>query len=96
MDKHPKIITTKEVAAYLNCDTPTIYRLLRQNQLPVFKVGSHYRFDIDALKSWSRQRRCPLCRSPIRSGFDGSDGKQFDNCPIRSGRVRKLGKRKVG
>ena len=59
MDKIAKIMTTKEVAAYLRCHPSTIYKLLRQNRLPAFKVGSDYRFDIDALNVWSRQQTSP-------------------------------------
>jgi excisionase family DNA binding protein len=56
MEKYPKIMTTKEVAGYLKCHTSTIYKLLRQNRIPVFKVGSDYRFDIDALETWAREQ----------------------------------------
>ena len=59
MDKIAKIMTTKEVAAYLRCHPSTIYKLLRQNRLPAFKVGSDYRFDIDALDVWSSQQASP-------------------------------------
>jgi excisionase family DNA binding protein len=49
-------LTVREVSAYLRVHPTTIYRLLRAKQLPGFQVGSEWRFDIDTLDRWSRER----------------------------------------
>jgi excisionase family DNA binding protein len=68
MEEHSKLMTTKEVAAYLKCHTSTIYKLLRQSRLPAFKVGSDYRFDIVVLETWSRQQAMPRSKPNLRVG----------------------------
>ena len=51
-----KVMTVREVSAYLKVHPTTIYRLLRQNQIPAFQVGSDWRFNVEAINSWcSRQ-----------------------------------------
>ena len=47
-------MTVAEVAEYLRINPSTIYRLLRKRQLPlpVFTVGSDYRFDKEAIDKW--------------------------------------------
>lgn len=49
------IMTVGEVAAYLRCHTATIYRLLRNGQIPAFKVGSDWRFNRDTIDKWMRE-----------------------------------------
>jgi excisionase family DNA binding protein len=46
------IMTTAEVAEYLQVHQRTIYRLIHKGQIPAFKVGSDYRFDSDAIEKW--------------------------------------------
>ena len=48
----PELFTVKEVAAYLNVHTSTIYRMLRQGILPAFKIGSDWRFHREAIDRW--------------------------------------------
>jgi excisionase family DNA binding protein len=45
-------MTVAEVANYLRVHQSTIYRLVRKRQLPVFTVGSDYRFDKEAIDKW--------------------------------------------
>jgi excisionase family DNA binding protein len=47
-----KMMTVREVAAYLSVAPSTIYRLLRQNQIPGFQVGSYWRFSIETIDTW--------------------------------------------
>jgi excisionase family DNA binding protein len=51
-----KVMTVREVAAYLHVHPTTIYRLLRQNQIPAFRIGSDWRFNIEAIDHWRRQQ----------------------------------------
>ena len=47
-----KIITVREVSDYLRVHPSTIYRLLRERQLPAFRVGSDWRFNVEAIDRW--------------------------------------------
>ena len=49
-----KVMTVREVAAYLSVHPSTIYRLLKRNQIPAFHVGSDWRFNIEAIDHWRR------------------------------------------
>jgi excisionase family DNA binding protein len=46
------VLTVKEVAAYLRVHQSTIYRLLKAQQLPGFRIGSDWRFNIEAIDQW--------------------------------------------
>jgi len=50
-----KVLTLEELAGYLRVHPSTIYRLLRKNQLPAFKVGSDWRFNLDSVDRWIHQ-----------------------------------------
>jgi len=45
----PPVLTLLEVARYLRVHPSTIYRLLKSNQLPGFKVGSDWRFNLEEI-----------------------------------------------
>jgi excisionase family DNA binding protein len=45
------VFTVEEVARYLHVHQSTIYRLVRQKELPAFKVGSDWRFNIESIES---------------------------------------------
>ena len=47
-----KVMTVREVSAYLKVHPTTIYRLLKHNQIPAFHVGSDWRFNIETIDSW--------------------------------------------
>ena len=47
-----KVLTVKELSDYLRVHPSTIYRLLKKGQLPGFKVGSDWRFNIEAIDRW--------------------------------------------
>jgi excisionase family DNA binding protein len=53
------IMTVRELSAYLNVHTSTIYRMLKQRQLPAFQVGSDWRFSIAAIDHWRLQQEEP-------------------------------------
>ena len=46
------LLTVKELAEYLRVHPATIYRLLRAKQIPGFRVGGDWRFDIDMIDRW--------------------------------------------
>jgi excisionase family DNA binding protein len=47
-----RVMTVRELAAYLRVHPSTIYRLLKHNQIPAFHVGSDWRFNIETIDSW--------------------------------------------
>jgi excisionase family DNA binding protein len=51
-DVAPKILTLLEVSKYLNVSPATIYRLLRQKEIPAFRLAGNWRFNIKDLKLW--------------------------------------------
>jgi excisionase family DNA binding protein len=47
-----RVMTVREVSGYLKVHPTTIYRLLKHNQIPAFRVGSDWRFNIETIDSW--------------------------------------------
>lgn len=54
-----KVMTVREVSAYLHVHSSTIYRLLRRHQIPAFRVGSDWRFNIEDVDRWRLERPKP-------------------------------------
>ena len=48
----PTILTVRELSEYLRVHPATIYRLLRAKQIPGFRVGGEWRFDMDMIDRW--------------------------------------------
>jgi excisionase family DNA binding protein len=48
----PPVLTVREVSERLRVHPTTIYRLLRSNQIPAFRVGSDWRFSTDMIDRW--------------------------------------------
>jgi len=46
------VLTVSEVSHYLRVHPSTIYRMLKKHQLPAFRVGSDWRFTVEALDKW--------------------------------------------
>lgn len=51
-----RIVTVKDLAAYLRCHQSTIYRLIKRADLPAFKIGSDWRFKVEDVDRWCRSR----------------------------------------
>jgi excisionase family DNA binding protein len=47
-----KVLTVNELSAYLRVHRSTIYRLLKKGQLPGFKIGSDWRFNVEVIDQW--------------------------------------------
>ena len=47
-----KVMTVREVSAYLHVHPSTVYRLLKHKQIPAFRIGSDWRFNIEAIDRW--------------------------------------------
>ena len=50
-------MTVRDVAAYLNVDEKTIYRLVIKGALPGFKVLGSWRFQRPDLEAWIAERK---------------------------------------
>lgn len=48
----PRIMTVKEISGYFKVHPATIYKMLRNQELPAFKVGSDWRFDSEVIDRW--------------------------------------------
>ncbi|HUY18903.1 MAG TPA: helix-turn-helix domain-containing protein [Candidatus Binataceae bacterium] len=48
----PRVLTVRELADYLRVHPSTVYRLLRTNQLPGFRIGSDWRFNVEVIDQW--------------------------------------------
>ena len=46
------VLTVKDLAHYLRVHPSTVYRLLKDGQLPAFKVGSDWRFNLEEIDRW--------------------------------------------
>ena len=47
------VLTLEEVANYLRVHPSTIYRMLKRQEIPAFKVGSDWRFiNLESIDRW--------------------------------------------
>ena len=52
MTDSPPALTVREVAAYLNVNEKTVYRLAQRQGLPGFKVAGAWRFRPEDIEGW--------------------------------------------
>ncbi|MBV8359892.1 MAG: helix-turn-helix domain-containing protein [Deltaproteobacteria bacterium] len=50
------VLTVRDLSSYLRVHPSTIYRLLKTGQLPAFKVGSDWRFNVEEIDRWRVER----------------------------------------
>lgn len=48
----PNLLTVQEVATHLAVSPRTVYRLMRDYQLPAYRVGGQWRFKLEAIEAW--------------------------------------------
>jgi excisionase family DNA binding protein len=51
-DMGPRVLTVRELAGYLRVHQSTVYRLIREQKLPAFRVGADWRFNREAIERW--------------------------------------------
>lgn len=49
-------MTVKELAAYLRVHQSTVYRLIKRDAIPCFKIGSDWRFHVESIDRWLENR----------------------------------------
>jgi excisionase family DNA binding protein len=59
-----RVLTVQEVSSYLRVHPSTIYRMLKKNQLPAFRVGSDWRFTVEAIDKWREQAESGALGAP--------------------------------
>jgi len=65
------VLTVRELSSYLRVHSSTIYRMLKKNQLPAFRVGGDWRFTVEAVEKWRAavESGAPLLASNNRLSF---------------------------
>jgi excisionase family DNA binding protein len=53
------VLSVQELAEYLRVGPATIYRLLKRRELPGYRVGSEWRFNLESIDGWRRARERP-------------------------------------
>jgi excisionase family DNA binding protein len=56
MEKPKEVLNVGELAGYLNIPKSTVYKLVREGEIPARKVGRHWRFLKDAVDAWLGNR----------------------------------------
>jgi excisionase family DNA binding protein len=71
-----KILTISEVAERLGMHPVSVYRLVKEARLPVFRIGRMLRFDADELEKWMLNAKLPRRRKrrtrPVQSTGNGT------------------------
>lgn len=50
------LLTVREVATYLGVTQRTVYRLMKEYDLPACKVGAQWRFKSESIEAWMQSR----------------------------------------
>jgi excisionase family DNA binding protein len=50
-----KVMTVEEVSQYLHIHPSTVYRLLKRGEIPAFRIGGDWRFNIKTIDVWRSQ-----------------------------------------
>jgi len=70
LSANAKVLTVEELSGYLRVHRSTIYRLLKKGHLPGFKIGSDWRFNVEAIDEWRLQQGAAQLDEPrIEIGY---------------------------
>ena len=47
-----RLMTVRDLSEYLHVHISTIYRMVRQREIPAFRIGSDWRFNIESVDRW--------------------------------------------
>jgi excisionase family DNA binding protein len=61
-----RLLTTRELEELLQLDRVTIYRMVKEGELPALRVGGQWRFSSDAIDAWLQGQRGEPSPQPIR------------------------------
>jgi len=51
------VLTVQDLARYMKLSPSTVYRLIKARQLPAFRVGYEWRFNVEQLERWCIERQ---------------------------------------
>jgi excisionase family DNA binding protein len=51
-----RLMTVRDLSEYLHVHTSTIYRMLRQREIPAFRIGSDWRFNMESVDRWCSEQ----------------------------------------
>ena len=74
-----RVMTVKELAAYLRVHTSTIYKLLRLRELPGFLVASEWRFNLATIDRWLAERNVNRTNNDRESMSGAKPGRRRDS-----------------
>jgi excisionase family DNA binding protein len=60
----PRVMTVRELSAYLRVHPSTIYKLLRRGELPGFRIGTDWRFNAEVIDRWCLDRNMKPAEEP--------------------------------
>jgi excisionase family DNA binding protein len=59
-----RMLTVREFAHYLRLNPSTVYRLLRENKLPGFKIGESWRIGVQEIEQWQSEKTGATRKDP--------------------------------
>jgi excisionase family DNA binding protein len=51
-----ELLTTRDVCQWLRCDRRSLYRFIKRDQMPHYRVGAGYRFTRADVEAWMKAR----------------------------------------
>jgi excisionase family DNA binding protein len=51
------VMTVKDICSYLRIHHTTLYRMLKAEKIPHFRVGADYRFSREAIDEWMKNQK---------------------------------------
>ena len=87
----PNLMTSQELASYLNVSERTIYEWVQRDTVPAFKLGAAWRFRRDEIDAWLETQRsgpqvggmtgqCSVCSSKFTNDLLSAGGCAFPDC----------------
>jgi excisionase family DNA binding protein len=61
-----RLLTTRELQDLLQLDRVTIYRMVKEGELPALRVGGQWRFSSEAIDAWLQGQRGETSAQPAR------------------------------
>ena len=55
----PKLMSMKEMCAYLDVSENTMYKLIKREEIPYLVIGNVYKFDIADVKEYVKKQKRP-------------------------------------
>lgn len=81
-----KLLTTRELVDLLQLDRVTIYKMVKDGELPSLRVGGQWRFSEEAINDWLRGRRGEMKAESLAASTDADTAalKLTDLVPLQT------------